>query len=398
LSELNRLENESFLDYTERLIEAKENNLIDIDKAEIWDILFGEKVSSDHARKSLFAVKKLITRLRDEGYENITEGDALKELEIKKQQFEKEKIKFQDQRREYYKLLRIDARFEHLQEQLEKYAQEIAEKKPLVWYPVNNGLSNKEGVLLCSDWHSELEVDNFMNKFNKEEFLRRINKLVAKTIEYGKLHNIKTLHVFNLGDLLAGIIHLNIRIANNELTVSQTMFIGELLAEILSKFANEFENVKFYNVLDNHSRVFANKEESLAGESFARFFPWYLKPRLKDFENIEIVKNELDEDIIVTEICEKVCFAVHGHRDSLKSVVNDLSMMVRKIPDYVFVSHWHHNIEDEIHSCEVIVNQSLIGVDDHSKNIRKTSKPAQKFMIFNKEDGRECSYSIRLDN
>ena len=44
----------------------------------------------------------------------------------------------------------------------------------------------------------------------------------------------------------------------------------------------------------------------------------------------------------------------------------------------------------------MIVNSSLIGVDDHSKNIRKTSKPAQKFMIFVENEGLECMYPILL--
>jgi hypothetical protein len=71
--------------------------------------------------------------------------------------------------------------------------------------------------------------------------------------------------------------------------------------------------------------------------------------------------------------------------------------MTRIFPDYIFTSHFHHNIEDEIHSCEVIVNPSLIGTDNYSKDLRRSSKPAQKFMIFNPEEGRECSYNIRLD-
>jgi hypothetical protein len=389
--------NESDFDYIIRLVEGKSTGVYDIDYTELFKLAFDVEISSTEARKRYYGIKMMLPYLDKQKCNNITSNEIFSELELKKIELQKEKIKFQDQRREYLKLLRIDARFENLIEEIQKSVKIIEKQKPMIYSPVVKITNNKEGVLAISDWHSELEVNNFLNKFNKEEFLHRIHRLVNKTIEYGKFHNINTLHVFNLGDLLSGIIHQNVRVSNNELTVTQTMFIAELLADILFAFAQEFNHVKFYSVLDNHSRVFSNKEESIAGESFARFIPWYLKPRLSTVKNIEIVDNKLDEDIIVAEVCGKTIFAVHGHCDSLKNVVSDLSMMIKKIPEYVFTAHWHHNIEDEIHGCEVIANQSLIGVDEHSKRIRKTSKPAQKFMIFNHEEGRECCYNIRLD-
>ena len=66
--------------------------------------------------------------------------------------------------------------------------------------------------------------------------------------------------MFNLGDLFSGIIMNVIRISTNENIVSQTMYVAELLADILYEFSKEFANIKFYNVIDNHSRVTANKK------------------------------------------------------------------------------------------------------------------------------------------
>lgn len=80
--ELNRKSDEDFLSYCDRLIEAKENNIIDIDKSEIWDLLFNEKLSSEESRKRLYAIKKIIKKLREEKYSTITEENVLKELEV----------------------------------------------------------------------------------------------------------------------------------------------------------------------------------------------------------------------------------------------------------------------------------------------------------------------------
>jgi len=318
-------------------------------------------------------------------------------LELKEIDLKKEKIKVRDQKREFDNLIRQMARFEYIKEFIEEVANNISKEKFINWKKPNYKPSKKEGVLLISDWHSELTVDNFLNKFNQKEFKRRVDRLVAKTIEYGKFHNIKTLHLVNLNDLLSGNIHINARIMNNEDIITQTMYICEILGEMLYEFANEFDSICYYDVLDNHSRVTADKNESIPKESFARFIPFYLKQRVKEMDNIKIFDNVLDDDISVFSVCGYNCFAVHGHKDNVSNVVQNLSLMIKEFPDYVFMSHWHHSIEDEIHSVEVIVNPSLLGVDTYSKDLRKTSKPAQKLLIFTPDDGRECTYSIRLD-
>jgi hypothetical protein len=392
-----KLNGESDFEYILRLVEGKSNGIYDIDYVELFKLAFGVDISSTEARKRYYGIKMLLPYLDKEKIKNVSEDDILAEYELKKINFEKEKIKYQDQRREYFNLLRESARLDHIKEHIEKVALDICKQKPLEWEFVHKTNNSKEGVLLISDFHFGLEIENFLNTYNKEEFLKRINRLTMKTIEHGRFHGIKTLHVVNLNDLISGIIHVTVRIANTEDVIEQTQFIAEILAEVLCKFANEFEEVKFYSVLDNHSRVTPNKKEAIDSESFARFIPWYLKPRLKDISNISIIENELDGSIGIIDVCGYTCFAVHGHQDSVKTATSDLAMMIKKFPDYVFLSHYHHSQEDEIHSCEVIVNSSLCGTDEFAKRLRRTSKPAQKFMVFNGDEGREATYSIRLD-
>lgn len=368
----------------------------DIERSEIYTLLFNEEMSSTESRKRLYGVSALIDKLKEEGFENITDDEMLNKIKEQTLELEKEKVKFQDQRREYYKLVRTMSRDEHIIGFIQDAAEQLNQSKPFELQPILETSSNKHGVLLLSDWHSDMDVDNFLNTFNKDEFLRRINILVNKVIDYGKFHHIHTLHVFNLGDLFSGIIMNVIRIATNEDIVTQTMYIAELLADILYEFAGHFPEVKFYNVIDNHSRVIANKNESLNKENFQRFIPWHLKTRLNNIDNIQIINNALDDEIAIVDICGSTCFAVHGHLDKINDVVQNLSMMTKKIPDYVFMGHYHRNASDEIHSCDVVVNSSLIGSDDYSKNIRKTSKPAQKFMVFVENEGMECVYPIKL--
>ena len=113
-------------------------------------------------------------------------------------------------------------------------------------------------------------------------------------------------------------------------------------------------------------------------------------------KNVTVMDSTLDHEICVTDIMGHTVFATHGHRDNVNNVVSNLALMLKQFPDYVFMAHYHHHVEEEFHGCDVVVNPSLVGAEEHSKGIRKTSKPAQKLLIFT-EEGRECTYVIRVD-
>ena len=324
--------------------------------------------------------------------------DKIQERVVK---FKKEKIKFQDEKNEVARQLRKIARFDSLKEYIGKAASKISKMKPILsdgnhLIPIAN--SDKEGVLLISDWHSDEEIDNFINKFNKDEFLKRIDKLIHKTIEHGKFHDISTLHVVNMNDLVGGIIHLLIRISANEDIISQIMFVSELISEMLVKFSKHFNKVIFYNVIDNHSRVHPDKKQNKNKENFSRFIPWFLNIRVESIKNILIDFDSItDDEFAYFKVCNSDCLAVHGDKDKPESVIKTLPNLVKKNIEYIFMAHYHHNIENESNKIEVIVNQSLVGSDDYCKNHRMSSKPSQKFMVFDHEIGRLATYNIRVD-
>jgi UDP-2,3-diacylglucosamine pyrophosphatase LpxH len=70
--------------------------------------------------------------------------------------------------------------------------------------------------------------------------------------------------------------------------------------------------------------------------------------------------------------------------------------MTKSFADYIIMGHTHHHEENEDHGVEIIVNRSFSGVDDYAKDIRRTSKPAQMFIVFDKEEGRLASYDIKF--
>jgi len=392
-----RIENKE-INYTEFYKECKQLN--NSNQKMDWNYLYTKygfkTLESARGRWKNYRKKNGMLPQKEEKRNDELEN-KLNNIDIQKLNLEKEKVKVRDQKRELRKMVTELSRYEYLQEVIRESANEVKNSKPFEWKLINRITSNKEGILLISDWHSNLEIDNYLNTFNQEEFKRRINRLVEKTIEHGKFHNIKTLHVMNLNDMISGTIHVNARVESNEDNISQIMFVSEIISEMMIRFSNEFEQVNLYNVTDNHSRISDKKDESIDKENLSRIIPWYVETRVSDYKNIKVLENILDDGIASFEVCGHLCLGSHGDKDQITNATNNLPLMFKMLPEYIFLSHFHHLQSDEIHSCEVIVNPSLAGVDSYSFGKRKSSKPAQMFMIFNEEEGRECSYSIRLD-
>ena len=66
----------------------------------------------------------------------------------------------------------------------------------------------REGALLLSDWHKGQFTSNHWNLYNDVEFKKRIEILVSKAIAYGHVNQVRCMHVFTLGDLINGLIHV----------------------------------------------------------------------------------------------------------------------------------------------------------------------------------------------
>ncbi len=330
--------NESLDQYKERLVMNKEAyGLYWSDIAQLWLDHTGERKSDDYFRKFR---KRLSKGEKQHSKQFTIEFD---EVEDKIIQFQKEKFKIQDQKREYRNLIRNDARYEHLRDELIKAVREVAKQKPIAWHQPMKVNSIKEAVVLFSDWHYGIVSDNYFNKFNPEIFQERVKSLVNKTIEYGKLHNIKVLHVFDLGDLLSGILHVSVRVQNSEDIISQVKVVAETMSEVLVKFASEFEEVKYYNVRGNHDRVTPHKNDAISRESFADIIPWFVSARTSHIPNLTVMQNEYDDEMIVANVSGHIVLGVHGHKDRVSEVAQNLSVMLKLFPAVICMGHYHHN-------------------------------------------------------
>lgn len=388
-----RKENESLLSFYKRITENRKE--LDIDYSEWAKMVSGKDYSSENGRKMYYCVKPMLDTLEEEQISNIEDNDILAEIEANRLELEKEKVRVQDQRREYKKYLRQDARFEHLESVIADEIKRLNNSKPLLDNKLDINTSYREAVLILSDWHIGSTSNNYWNVYNLKVAKERISKLLDKTIQHCLTHKVSTIHIELLGDLTNGYLHVGNRIENEEDVVSQVMTVSEMLSEFLNELSNHVDNVKVYTSTGNHGRCSANLKESLDIENFERLIPWYLKARLNN-SRIELVNNHIDDNLIRIEFLNEIIYCVHGHLDKPNAMISNWSKMLKEFPTEAHLGHFHSYKEFDEYDMTTTVNGTLSGVDDFAKKIRKTSKPMQTLMIYS-DEGRECTYKIKLN-
>lgn len=319
---------------------------------------------------------KLVSREEKELYDSNDISDMLLKLK-------KERVKISDERIQNNAYVRQLARNETIKEIAFGIAEKIGTEKIL-------SISNREvsgensAILQLSDWHYGIECNNYWNVYNPEVCKKRIEILSSETIRYCRKNNVKNLYVLNLSDLISGRIHTTIRLQNRYDVLTQIIHVSEILSEMLNVFS-EYFNVFYYDCSDNHSRIEPNKSESMDEEQLTRITHWYLKKRFEADKNVKICENTYGNDIITLDVDGHSIGAVHGDKDNPADVVEKLSLMTGKSFELILIGHLHHFGADEIDSCVVLQNGSLMGTDYYAVRLRKRAVPSQNIVLINKE-------------
>ncbi len=328
-----------------------------------------------------------------------TDDEYLKKIQAEKDELYKVKKQFQDQRREYNKLLASDARAEHLTEKLIEAAENLNKNKFLSANQNLSITSNNEAVLVLTDWHFGMVTDNIWNKYNTEICVERVNTLFQKASIYLRQHNIKTLHIILLGDFIHGAIHTSARVASEEDTCDQLMKVSEILAELINGLSQSVNNVYVYSTYGNHARTVQDKNDSIHSDNMEKVIPWWINQRLSQNEKVYVLDNNINE-FISFNVLDHDVVAVHGDLERFGKLGVDMHTLFGKKygldVEYVFSGDKHHSETIDSYGIDNVMVSSLCGTDDYANNKRLYADPAQTLCIFNEEDGKICTYNIKL--
>lgn len=319
-------------------------------------------------------------------------------LEEKEIAIKEERVRLNDVRRKLNKVIREKARSQANLETIKEVILELNDVKPMVYTPLPErlGLDN-EAVLVISDTHIGLKIDNCFNKYSVEIAKQRLEKLVSKTVEKCNLHKVGKLHVLIVGDLISGAIHKDL-VADADISLVDSVIKGsEIIADTIHMLSTQIQHVEVYFAVGNHSRINPNKAENLSKDNFEYLMFDFIKLRLKDVNNVSFNVNTYHDEIIDFEVFGRKILAVHGDKDKPKNIAKNMTQFLDVKPMKIYLGHYHHYESVDCNGTVVTVNGSLVSTDNYAFGLRLNSEPYQVLTIFNSVDqDEECEYRLKV--
>lgn len=397
--ELERIEKkngESQLEYHKRLVYGKlvDKTLSDIDYSELSEYVYGKEYSSDVARRMMYGSKNTLDIIGDEMCSSLSDTDMLKELDRKKIELQKERQKYLDQRAAFNKDVRDRSRQEELNEIIEN-AVMYGDLPELNYEFMEIEHSDSDMLVSLNDIHYGLDISNAWGSYNPEVCASMMRDYLDQIISIKNRHGCENCIVWMNGDAISGRIHLTIQLANRENAIEQVKGVSELTAEFLAELSKHFRSVKFISVAGNHSRL-DTKDNSPNNERLDDLVEWYLKARLQNFDNVDIITEKLDGTMYAVNIRGNVYVGVHGdYGEQNASTIASIQAMVNQPVYAVLSGHLHHNKIDIVNGVKTVMAGSFVGTDDYCIKKRIYSRPEQLVCICD-NSGICCYYDINL--
>lgn len=394
--QIERMENESKIDYHRRLVYGKlvDKTLADVDYSELSELVYGQPYSSDVARRMLYGSRRTLELIDEERASGCGSVAYTDEIDAKMIELRKERQKFFDMRNAFNKVVRERSRQEELNEILVSAVQS-GNLPRLNYEPAY--IEPSDNDLLCSlnDIHYGIDIHNAWNTYNPEICRQMMCRYIDKIIGIAERHSSENCYVFNNGDSISGRIHLTVQLANKENIIEQVKGVSELIAEFLAELSKHFNTVTFVSVGGNHSRL-DTKDNSPIDERLDDLIDWYLSARLQNFDNVVIGGSEkIDSTMYLLDIRGKTYCGVHGDFDGSATKIAALQTMARRPLYAVLSGHLHHNKIDEVQGVKTIMAGSFMGMDDFCIQKRIYGKPEQMVCVCD-NNGVVCHYDIQL--
>ena len=323
-----------------------------------------------------------------------SESSLLEDIKEQRKELEKERIKFRDERNEYNRIIREEARKESYIDMVKRILSEYA-PKALDYTTHLSYKSDTDMVLVVSDLHCGIEVNHYLNHFNSDVLADRFTTCLNKVIDIQNIHKSENITVL-ISEVISGLIHENLRCENNENIIEQFLIVTQYLSDFLIELSKHFNSVKVLVMAGNHSRITPKKESSLKGENMDNLLVPYLSAVLQNISNIHFRENNIDESIAMFSVRNNTIYAVHGDKDTPNNVVQNLTMQYGICPKLIYMGHRHKNSVETVYNTKVISAGCWSGVDNYAIDNRFNTRPETVLSIINK-NGLVCNYDIGLN-
>lgn len=399
-----RLPNETEEECLWRIGNAKRDELLDSTWVEIADFMNKTFRESEDEYYCESAYRKRFKNYIDAktmfAKQEATSDGSTDELVAKLREINKERVKLQTEKLEYNRWLREEARDELI---AEKIINAIKENNSLISpAPLAVNQSSKSAVLAFGDEHYGTEFTIYglygeiINSYSPEIFEQRMWALFYKVLEIIKKEDLTTLYVFALGDFTDGVLRcsqlMKLRYGVVEGTVRYANFIANWLNE-LSKHVK----VKYQMVYGNHSelRLLGQPKGTFKEENTGLFVKEMINAKLENNPNFEMIVNPTG---LIFDVIEGFnTLAIHGEVRNMENAIKDFSNTYNTDIRILIGGHMHHYKAETVGVNREVINvPSIIGIDDYSVSLNKTSNPGATLLVVEENAGISIEYKIKL--
>jgi metallophosphoesterase superfamily enzyme len=253
--------------------------------------------------------------------------------------------------------------------------------------------SGTKGILIVTDWHIGVKVDNCLgNYYNLEIAQKRLEELKRITLDKCNTHNISDLYIIGLGDWVEHMYMRDNQSQDCEFGVNmQIAKAGKLLFDLIISLA-EYANINFASIGGNHDRANGDKKKNHDGDNANVVISENIKDLIevlksnstKKLRRINMLDVQPDSTEIKLKINNKNFKFLHGDKDrgDMKKRLKAHISMDNEFIDYLIHGHLHHYycIDDD-NGRMVIGVGCLMGKNNYSKDIGATTDASQAFIV-----------------
>ena len=171
-------------------------------------------------------------------------------------------------------------------------------------------------------------------------------------------------------------------------------------AKYLANWLNELSSyvrIHFQMVFGNHSelRMLGQPKGTFADDNTGIITREIISISLANNPNFVYEQNPTG--LIFDEICGLNILGVHGECKNMAQAIKDFSNTYKTSIDILVGGHLHHSESENIGvNRDVIRVPSIIGIDDFSMDLNKTSNPGATLFALERGRGKVLEYNIKL--
>lgn len=367
------------------------------DVADILNTALNTKYGESKWRKDYAHFVKCSQVLESE----LENSEHLAKIREERRELEKERKKLQTEKIEYNKYLREEARDEMIREAIIdeiRNGHQFSAPKRVFGYAD----SERSACLCIADAHYGTEFKilglhgEVLNEYSPEVFEERMHDLFNQVLDIVEKENIDVLRIYSLGDEIDGILRvgqlMKLRYGVVESSVRYANYMATWLNE-LSKYVH----IKYQSTYGNHTelRMLGEKKGTFKDDNTGLFIKEIIKTKLENNPNFEMIENPTG--LIFDNVSGFNVLGIHGETKSLANAIKDFSNTYNTNIDILVGGHMHHMNEETVGiNRDVIGVPSIIGIDDFSMKLNKTSNPGATLFFVEDKHGVVQEYRIKL--